>query len=407
MSGVVTVIGIGEDGLAGLSQAARDILDTATVIAGAKRHLSMLPEDDTRERRPWSKDLVGDISKLGAAATSETVCVLASGEPLCHGIAIRMIDVLGADAVRVMPHPGAFSLAAARMGWALSDPLLRTVSVHAQPFGALRRSIQPGIKLMILSRNGSSPADIAEALKDMGYGRSPMTVLERIGGDKETRTDSIADDGFEREFDNLNTVAITCVADDGVTALSRAPGLPDDAFDHDGTITKRDVRAVTLAALAPKPGEVLWDVGAGNGTIAIEWLRAEPAARAVAIERDPERLKRIRINAENLGVPELEIVEGVFPDAPSEITNAPDAIFIGGGISEDADVIATAFDALKPGGRLVANAVSIEAQGHLMTALRVLGGELVRIGIAQAAPVGRLTAMKSAIDVLQWRVTKS
>lgn len=407
MSGVVAVLGIGEDGLAGLSQTAREILDTATVIAGAKRHLAMLPDDDTRERRAWSKDLVGDISKLGEAATSETICVLASGDPLCHGIAIRMIDVLGKGAVRVIPHPGAFSLAAAHMGWSLSDPMLRTISVHALPLAALRRAIQPEVKLLILSRNGSSPKDICETLKDMGYSNSPVTVLERIGGDNEARADALAKDGFKQDFDNLNTVAVSCVLDDGVSALSRAPGLPDDAFDHDGTITKREVRAVTLAALAPKPGEVLWDVGAGNGTIAIEWLRVEPAARAVAVEHDAERLERIRINADNLGVPELEVVAGMFPDALTDIANPPDAIFIGGGISEDTDVLTTAYDSLKPGGRLVANAVSIEAQGHLMTVARVLGGELVRIGISQAAPLGRLTAMKHAIDVLQWRVVKS
>lgn len=407
MSGVITVIGIGEDGLGGLSETMRTAFDAADVIAGAKRHLAMLLKDDAREQCAWSKDLTGDIEKLGRMSGERNVCVLASGDPLCHGIAIRMIDVLGADAVRVLPAPGAFSLAAARMGWALSDPMVRTVSVHALPLAALRRSIQPGVKLLILSRNGSSPGDIAETLKEMGYGQSPITVMERIAGDRETRTDAIAVDGFDRTFDNLNTVAVTCVADDAGAALSRVPGLPDDAFDHDGTITKRDVRAVTLAALAPKPGEMLWDVGAGNGTIAIEWLRAEPAARAVAIEHDPERIERIRINAEKLGVPELMIIERLFPDVITSDTPAPDVVFIGGGISENADVVTAAYEALKPGGRLVANAVTLEAQGHLMTAARVLGGELVRIGISQAAPVGRLTALKSAIDVLQWRVVKS
>jgi len=192
-----------------------------------------------------------------------------------------------------------------------------------------------------------------------------------------------------------------------VVALSRAPGLPDDAFDQDGTITKRDVRAVTLAALAPKPGEVLWDVGAGNGTVAIEWLRLEPSARAVAFEHDADRAERIRANAENLGVPELDIVEGVFPDALHDDVPDPDVVFVGGGIAANSDMLVAAIDALKPGGRLVANAVTLEAQAHLMTAARVMGGELVRIGIAQSAPVGGLTALKPAIDVLQWRMVKS
>jgi len=293
------------------------------------------------------------------------------------------------------------------MGWALSDPMLKTLSVHSRPMAAIRRDIQPGMKLIILSRDGTSPAEIADALARMGYGQSSLSVLERIGGNGEGRTEGLACNGFDQAFDNLNTVCVTCVADVDLVALSRAPGLPDDAYQHDGTITKRDVRAVTLAALAPKPGEVLWDVGAGHGTVAIEWLRLEPSARAVAFEHDVERVERIRANAENLGVPELDIVEGDFPDVLNDDVPDPDVVFVGGGIAANSDMLVAAIDALKPGGRLVANAVTLEAQAHLMTAARVMGGELVRIGIAQAAPVGGLTALKSAIDVLQWRMVKS
>lgn len=336
-----------------------------------------------------------------------TICVLASGDPLNFGAAVRMIKILGADAVRVLPFPSAFSLAAARMNWALSDPMLRTVSIHSRPLDALRRDIQPGAKLVILSRDGSSPDAVAEMLNGMGYGQSPVTVLERIGGDAEQRTDALAAGGFDRDFDNLNTLCVECVASDDAVRLSRAPGLPDEAFEHDGTITKREVRALTLAALAPKPGEVLWDVGAGNGTVAIEWLRAEPSAKAVAFEHDAARVARIRANAAKLGAPEIVVVEGAFPDAVDEDLPRPDVVFIGGGVAGNNDLIVHAYEALRPGGRLVANAVTLEAQNVLMTGGKVMGGELVRIGIAHAAPVGDLTAMKPAIDVLQWRITKS
>ncbi|MGJ3261231.1 MAG: precorrin-6y C5,15-methyltransferase (decarboxylating) subunit CbiE [Rhodospirillales bacterium] len=406
MSLPITVIGIGEDGLAGLSQTARNALNAATLIAGGERHLAMLDAGDDRERFAWGRDMAADIEALGKRAGTETVCVLASGDPLNFGAAVRMIKILGADAVRVLPFPSAFSLAAARMNWALSDPMLRTVSVHSRPLAALRRDIQPGLKLIILSRDGSSPREIAGMLIDMGYGRSQLTVLERIGGAQEKRTDGIAAEGFIQDVDNLNTVCIDCVAGEDLTVLSRAPGLPDDAYDHDGTITKRDVRAVTLAALAPMPGERLWDIGAGNGTVAIEWLRAEPAAHAVAFERDAGRAARIRANATTLGVPELEIVEGDFPAVLDKNAPVPDVVFIGGGIAASPAVITAAVEALKPGGRIVANAVTLEAQGYLMSAARAIGGELVRIGIAQAASVGELTALKPAIDVLQWRSVK-
>lgn len=407
MSLPIIVIGIGEDGLDGLGQTAREALSGATQIAGARRHLAMLPDTDKRPRHAWGKDLVADIHKLAALADQETVAVLASGDPLQHGIAVRMIDVLGADAVRVLPHPGAFALAAARMGWSLSDPMLTCISVHAEPFAALRRVIQPNVRLLILSRNAETPQAISATLSDMGYESSPITVLEHIGGASEKRTDGTASAGFTEVFQNLNAVCVHCVASDDAVRLSHAPGLADDAFDHDGTITKREVRAVTLAALGPLPGEVLWDIGAGNGTVAIEWLRVEPRARAVAFEQDPTRLESIRTNADALGAPMLEIVAGTFPNTLNDELSKPDVIFIGGGIASDSDILVAAYDALKPGGRLVANAVTLQAQAHLITAEEVLGGELVSIGIARSSPVGGLTALKPAIEVLQWRVTKS
>ncbi len=401
----VTVIGIGEDGLDGLSQTAREAVAAADVIAGGARHLAMLENDDTREYLVWEKGLEPTISILDQRRQKKRVAVLASGDPLLHGIAVKLIARLGADAVYVVPSVSAFSLAAARMGWALADPMLRCISVHALPFENLNRLIRPGMRLLILSRTGATPAEVATLLEALGYGDSCITVLERMGGTAEKRTDARAGDGLQASFENLNTIAVQCIAGPAARPLSTVPGLPDDAFDHDGTITKSDVRAVTLSALAPLPGDLLWDVGAGSGTVAIEWLRAEPAARAVAFEQKPERAEKIRTNANSLGVPSLRIIEGHVPSCLQN-EDAPDAIFVGGGIAGDNDVLDTCLRALKLGGRLVANAVTMEAQSKLMEWHKSMGGHLVRIGIASAEPVGGLSALKPALDVLQWRVTK-
>lgn len=403
----ITVIGIGADGLAGLSATARAALDAADVIAGGARHLAMLGNDDARDRVVWEKGLDPTVAILDERRQTQRVVVLASGDPLTHGIAVKLIARLGFDAVDVVPSVPAFSLAAARMGWALADPMLYCVSVHALPFESLNRMIRPGVRLLILSRTGETPAQVATLLAALGYGDSTITVLERMGADDEERTDVQASEGLTRSFDNLNTIAVACVAGPDAHPLSTVPGLPDEAFDHDGTITKSDVRAITLSALAPKPGETLWDVGAGNGTVAIEWLRAEPSAHAIAFEQTPERTQRIRTNADKLGVPNLRIIEGTFPDTLDKDTPTPDAIFVGGGIAGNDALLQTCLDRLPSAGRLVANAVTLEAQAQLMSYQKRMGGTLVRIAIAEAAPVGPLNALKPALDVLQWRVTRS
>tara|TARA_R110000787_G_scaffold285173_2_gene400069 strand:- start:22481 stop:23695 length:1215 start_codon:yes stop_codon:yes gene_type:complete len=401
----LTVIGIGDDGMDGLSARARARLADAALIVGSPRHLSMLPTHDSRERIAWSKDLSADIEALAPRTQSEHVVVLASGDPLMYGIGSRLLSHFGAENVLVLPGSSAFSLAAARMGWPLSDPMLSCVSIHGLSLQNLALHIQPNVKLLILSRDKESPTQIAKMLCTMDYSDSPMSILECMNGDREKRTDAVAKDDIGDDFQNLNTVAVQCVANADLQPLSRSPGLPDDAFEHDGTITKREVRAITLAALAPLPGDVLWDIGAGNGTIAIEWLRVEPRAHALAFEKDSVRADRICANAAALGVPALQVVAKHFPPAPNGIEPKPDAIFIGGGLASDDDLIATCLKTLKPGGRVVANAVTLEAQARLMTAHAVHGGELVRIAIARADAVGTLQAMKSSIDVLQWRVT--
>ncbi len=406
MSHPMTVIGIGDDGLDGLSVSARTRLDDATFVVGAPRHLGMLAPDDTRERLQWSKDLAGDIEKLGPLQDTHKICVLATGDPLMHGIAVRLIERYGVDQVHVHPAPSAFSLAAARMGWSLSDPMLSCVSVHAKPFEALNRYIHAGVRLLILSRGSDTPGQIAALLTERGFGNSTMTILQRLGGAVEKRHDLTARESVPGTIDNLNTVAIDCIPDADATAWSLAPGLPVDAFEHDGTITKPEVRAVTLAALAPKPGETLWDIGAGNGTVAIEWLRVERRSHAVAIERDAVRAARIKKNALTLGVPALHVVEGDFPMLKDQSLPAADVVFIGGGIVGGGDVLVGALNVLKAGGRLVANAVTLEAQAKLIDAQQMHGGDLVRIGIATSGSVGPHQGLKPALDVLQWRMTK-
>lgn len=402
----IVVIGIGEDGLDGLSETARSALASASIVYGGLRHLAMLSDAAPQERIAWSKDLGADLERMAALSKQRSVAVMASGDPMLHGIGVRIVERFGIDNVHIIPSSSAFSLAAARMGWPLGDPMVKCISVHALPFESVLRMVQPNVRLLILSRDKETPERLAKQLVEVGYGGSRMCVMERMGGEHERKTVNLAMHGFAEPFDNLNTIAVTCVPDAGLKPLSRTPGLPDDAFGHDNTITKQEVRAITMAALAPKPGEVLWDVGAGNGTVAIEWLRAEPSAFALAFEEKPERSARIIANAKRLGTPELQVIEGHFPPPVDGFEPSPDAIFVGGGIAADNDLIRYCMRALSVSGRLVANAVTLQAQTTLTAAHAEWGGELVSIAIARSADVGPHQAMKPSIEVLQWRGRK-
>ncbi len=406
MTGQITVIGIGEDGIDGLSQSARTALNASAIVYGGPRHLEMLADESPRDLIVWSKDLGADLERMAALAADQSVTVLASGDPMLHGIGVRIVERFGIDNVHIIPSSSAFSLAAARMGWPLGDPMVKCISVHALPFESVLRMVQPNVRLLILSRDKETPGRLAKQLVEVGYGGSRMCVLERMGGAHERKTVSHATHGFDEPFDNLNTIAVTCIPDAGLRPLSVAPGLPDDAFEHDNTITKQEVRAITLAALAPQPGEVLWDVGAGNGTIAIEWLRAEPAAFAIAFEEKSERIERIHTNAKRLGTPTLQVIKGHFPPNVDGFEPSPDTIFVGGGIADNDDLLKYCMTALSVGGRLVANAVTLQAQAALTAAHAKWGGELVTIAIARAAGVGPHQAMKPSIEVLQWRGRK-
>jgi len=396
----ITVVGIGEDGLEGLAPAVRPLVDQAEVLIGGERHLAMLPADG-RERLAWPRPLK-DIFPLLEARRGRRICVLASGDPYCYGVGTTLARRYGAEALRVFPALSAFTLACARLGWSTAE--VEGLTLHGRPLALLEAYLQPGTRLLILSEDGGTPGQVAELLRARGYGASRLVVLERMGGPAERRTEATAEAFAPGPIDPLNTVAVECRAAPGAAVLGRVPGLPDAAFRHDGQLTKREVRAVTLSSLSPAPGQLLWDVGAGSGSVAIEWMRSHPRCRAVAIEPRPERLALIAENAQALGTPKLGVVAGRAPAALDGL-EAPDAIFIGGGIDGEG-VFAACWEALNPGGRLVANVVTVEGEARLAHLHRDLGGDLVRLAVARVEPVGPFRGWRPLMTVTQWRLQK-
>jgi len=394
----LSVVGIGEDGLAGLSTIAHALVDRADVLVGGDRHLAMLPEDD-RERLVWTSPLRESIEAI-LQRRGQAVCVLASGDPLCYGIGVTLLRHISIAEMTILPAPSTFSLACARLGWSLTE--VETLSLCNRPPALLHAYLYPGVRLLILSEGKQTPAIVADLLTRRGLGNSAMTVLERIGGVRERHITGVASTWQETALADLNAIAVECIADPGITPLPRTPGLPDDAYHHDGQLTKREVRAITLSALAPTPGELLWDVGAGCGSIAIEWMRSHPRCRAIAIEK--ARTQYIADNAAALGVPGLHIVDGKAPEALKDLPS-PDAIFIGGGVTTEG-VLEACWAALKPGGRLVANVVTIEGERLLFQWHDKVGGTFTRIAIQRAEPVGRFLGWRSFAPITQWTVIK-
>jgi precorrin-6Y C5,15-methyltransferase (decarboxylating) len=401
MSRWLSIVGIGEDGLDGITPAARARVDQAEVLVGGARHLAMIADDHPAERLPWVPPMAAG-AKAVVARRGQRVCVLATGDPLWFGIGARLAGMVPHDERTIIPAPSAFSLAAARMGWPLGD--IETVTIHGRSLDLLRVHVAPGARLLAMTSDGQTPAQVARVLCDMGYGESPITVLEHMGGTAENRVEGIAKDWPHQTMADLNTLAIECRAGPDAVIRSRNPGLPDEAFENDGQLTKREVRAVTLAALAPLPGQRLWDVGAGCGSVAIEWLRAAKGATAVAIERDPERAAVIARNATALGTPGLEIVTGDAPLALADL-DSPDAVFVGGGVSVDG-LIEACWDALRPGGRMVVNVVTVEGEAALNSWHEKVGGTLTRIAISRTKPLGTMSGWHSLAPVTQWAVTK-
>ncbi|MFD3871724.1 precorrin-6y C5,15-methyltransferase (decarboxylating) subunit CbiE [Streptomyces sp. NPDC058623] len=401
----VTVVGLGADGWAGLAAAARSALSSAEVLIGGPRQLDLLPADACAGLRvAWPSPLRPAVPKLTAEHAGRRIAVLASGDPMFYGIGRALSEELGPERLLVHPHPSSVSYACARLGWPVEDT--EVVTVVGRPAARLTAALHEGRRVLVLSAGAASPGEIAALLRARGFGPSRMRVLEQLGSEREDLREGTAEQWEHPPGDALNVVAVDCRRDPAHPAprLGATPGLPDAAYEHDGQLTKRHVRAATLCALAPAPGELLWDIGGGSGSIGIEWMRTHPSCRAVAVERVPERAARITRNADALGVPGLRVVTGAAPDALAALP-VPDAVFIGGGLTAPG-LLDAAWEALAPGGRLVVNTVTLESEAVLTDRYRRHGGDLVKLAVAHAVPVGGFTGWRQAMAVTQWSVTK-
>ncbi|WP_159588660.1 precorrin-6y C5,15-methyltransferase (decarboxylating) subunit CbiE [Chelativorans xinjiangense] len=397
----LAIVGIGEDGAEGLSPAARQLVAEAEFVFGGRRHLDLGRELIRGEARPWPvpfDSAMTDIVRL----RGRRVCVLASGDPFHFGVGATLARHIEAAEMQVVPAPSAFSLAASRLGWALQD--VETVSLHGRPVELILPLLHPGRRIIALTSDGDGPKAVAALLAREGFGTSRIHVLEALGGRQERSGIFLAEAMGDASFNPLNVVAIEVSGSEDARVLPLSAGLPDAAFEHDGQITKHKVRALTLSALAPRRGEMLWDIGAGSGSITIAWMLAHPSMRAIAVETVPERAERIRRNARALGTPDLQVIVGTAPAVLGGLP-APDAIFIGGGGS-DAGVADAAMTALKPGGRMVANAVTLEMEAVLLRLHARLGGDLTRVALSRAASIGGMTGWRPAMPVTQWRWVK-
>ncbi len=398
----LSVIGIGEDGLAGLSAIARSLVDAAEILVGGERHLAMLPElpDDQRSRLIWTSPIESSIEKI-LSYQGSSVCVLASGDPMWFGIGTTLAKRISIDEITIIPSSSTFSLICSRLGWSMNE--VETLSLCGRPASILQSYIYPNAKLLILSSGKETPQIVAQILSDRGFGNSKITVFEHLSGTKERVISSIAKEWQELgKVVDLNAIAVECILDPKAQILSRMAGLPDDAYHHDGQLTKREVRAITLSALAPNAGELLWDVGAGCGSIAIEWMRSHPRCQAIAIEKS--RSHYIAENAIALGTPNLKIVEGKAPDALKDLP-IPDAIFIGGGATA-IDLFETCWTSLRSQGRLVANVVTLEGEQKLFQWQQEFGGTLTQISIKRAEAIGSFLGWQPMRPVTQWKVIK-
>lgn len=396
----LAVVGIGADGWAGLGEPAREAISAAELIVGSERQLALLPATEA-ELRSWPSPLDPLLEEL-VAGTGRPTCVLASGDPMLHGIGATLARRLPAGSLTVHPHPSALAFACARLGWPEAEVDL--VSAIGRPADVLARDLQPGRRVVAYSTGEEGAAALAAVACRQGFGPSRFVVLEQLGGPDERVLESTAGEWGERRADPLHAVAIECRAAPGAPLLPRVPGLPDEAYESDGQLTKRVPRALALAALAPAPGQLLWDVGAGSGSIATEWLRAEPSGRAVAIEAREDRTERAAANARRLGVPQLQVRRGRAPEALAGL-EAPDAIFLGGGVTEPG-LLERCWEALRGGGRIVAAAVTLEGEQALIAARAAHGGDLVRIELSHAEPLGSFSGWRPRRPVVQWSARK-
>jgi precorrin-6B C5,15-methyltransferase / cobalt-precorrin-6B C5,C15-methyltransferase len=404
--GWLSIVGVGENGVGGLSQEAQELIRSAQRVFGAERHLELLASLIGGRGYPWRRPFDPTFAEV-LAHRGTPVCVLASGDPMYYGAGANLSRLLAASEARVIPALSAFSLAAARLHWPLAEAV--PLSLCGRSVFTIRPHLQPGARLLLLSATQHTPGQVAELLVSSGFGPSQLTILEALGGPRErVRTVTAAALALS-DIQPLNMLALEVIADPSARIIPRSCGLPDDYFEHDGQLTKQDVRALALSALAPQREQLLWDVGAGAGSIAIEWMLSDPTLRAIAVERSPERAARIVRNAQALGVPDLKVIEGRAPEALEGLAR-PDAVFLGGGLTVSG-LIEAAQSALPPGGRLVANAVSLQAECRLLQCHKSFGGSLTRIALSRARPLGEagdgeVMGWRAALPITQWRWIK-
>jgi precorrin-6Y C5,15-methyltransferase (decarboxylating) len=396
----LSILGIGEDGVEGLTSAARTLISAAELVVGGERHLALAADLIRGEALAWPKPFSAGLDAV-MARRGQPVVVLASGDPFDHGVGAPLAKRAAIDEILCLPAPSSVSLACARLGWARAN--VSVVSLCGGPLARLAPQLQPGRKVLALSADAATPRAVAAYLTERGFGPSRLHLLEALGGPSERISEHVAK-SFVASPRPLNLVGLEIVAAPNARVIPLASGLADDLFEHDGQITKREIRALTLSALAPRAAERLWDIGCGSGSVSIEWMLAHPANTAIAFESDPVRAARAARNAASLGVPDLQIEQGRAPDILAGLPQ-PDAIFIGGG-ARDPEVIPAAWSALRAGGRLVANAVTLETEGALIAARERHGGTLTRLSVERLEPVGRLHAFRPAMSVTQWAAVK-
>jgi precorrin-6Y C5,15-methyltransferase (decarboxylating) len=398
----LSIVGIGEDGRSGLGVAANTLIDTAELIIGGERHLELVGETRGKKMR-WLTPLEA-TSKEILARRGTPVVVLVSGDPFHFGAGVTIARSITVDEMLVVPAPSSLSLAAARLGWALQETTTLGLNMRGLT-PLLRRHVHHGRKILALALNGETPKEVAGLLTAAGYGPSKIIVMEALGGPRENIRHTTAEAFTLSDVDPLNVIGIDVLTGPQAAPIPYAPGLPDSYFENDGQLTKREIRAVTLSSLQPCPGELLWDIGVGSGSIGIEWLLAYPSNRAIGLERDETRAARALRNALVLGVPHFDIHRGAAPEALDGLP-APDAVFIGCGTA-GGKTIEACWSALKPGGRIVVNSVTLESGLALLAAYHAHGGTLTRLGIERAEPIGKRTAWRPALPVVQWVARKS
>mgnify|MGYP000330193828 CR=1 FL=1 len=392
------IVGIGEDGMDGLTaDAARRVLEAEVIIGGDRHHT--LAGNENAERVAWPSPFDAMIDKIKSFKGRRLV-ILVTGDPLWYSVGARIVRSIASEEIRFHPQLSAFQWAAARLGWSLAD--CETVTIHGRADSQILPHLAPNVRLLVLTQNGGSPKAVADLLVQRGFGESDMVALAALGGPDEAQFSGRAAD-WSHHVPDFHTLAVNCVAGPDAVWYPRTGGLPDEAFEHDGQMTKQDVRAVTIAKLAPYSDAVLWDIGAGCGSVSIEWMRAARYARAIGIEPRADRRDMAAQNALALGAPKLELIDGTVPQALENL-DAPDAVFIGGGLS--AATFEAVWAAVRPLGRVVANAVTLESEATLIELHKTYGGDLVKIQTHRAEPIGPLTGWRPAMPVTQWSLIK-